>query len=137
MKKVAMFIISLLVVLLSGCSLVNHQLADKMIEKYSQDQNYVHLSGEVIEIRENNLVIKCEELDEYLSYEDEFCDYYIYADEIIELPVGTQLDFMTVPYHFYNGHKLPIVEVAVGGNIMLTFYEGKENLIDWVNTNFK
>lgn len=137
MKKFEILIILLLVTFLSGCSLSNQKLAKKMIEKYSEDQNYVTLSGEITEFNENTVIIKCEELNEYISYQGELCDYYIYSNQIIELSVGDQIDFVTVPFHFYNGHKLPIVELKIDGNTLLMFEEGKKNLIDWVNKNFK
>ncbi len=108
-----------------------------MIEKYSDNRNYVTLTGEVIEFNENNVIIKCEELNDYLSYEDELCDYYIYSDQFVELQVGEEIQFTTVPFHFYNGHKLPIVELKIDENTLLSFEEGKENLLDWVNINFK
>ena len=136
MKKFT-FLITLLVVFLSGCNISNQKLAKKMIEKYSDNQNYVTLTGEVIEINENNIVIKCEELTDFISYEDELCDYYIYSDEFVELEVGDEIKFTIVPFHFYNGHKLPIVELRIDEITLLSFEEGKENLIDWVNTNFK
>ena len=136
MKKFAI-LITLLVVFLSGCNISNQKLAKKMIEKYSDNQNYVTLLGEVIEINENNAIIKCEELNDYICYEDELCDYYIYSDQFVELQVGEEMQFVTVPFHFYNGHLLPIVELKIDENTLLSFEEGKENLIDWVNTNFK
>ena len=136
MKKITIIFI-LLIVFLSGCNISNQNLSKKMIEKYSDNQNYVTLTGEVIEINENNVIIKCEELNDYISYEDELCDYYIYSDQFVELQVGKEIQFTTVPFHFYNGHKLPIVELKIDENTLLSFEEGKENLIDWVNTNFK
>ena len=136
MKKFAIFI-TLLVVFLSGCNISNQKLAKKMIEKYSDNQNYVTLNGEVIEFYENNVTIKCEELNDYISYEDEQCDYYIYSDQFVELQVGEEIQFTTVPFYFYSGHKLPIVELKIDENTLLSFEEGKDNLIDWVNTNFK
>ena len=137
MKKFVIMITLLLVILMSGCYSSNQKLAQKMIEMYSEDQNYVTLSGEIIEVDEGNVIIKCEDLNEYISYEDELCDYYIYSDQIIELSAGDRIDYATVPFHFYNGHKLPIVELKINGNVLLTFEEGRENLISWVNTNFK
>lgn len=136
MKKFAI-LISLLFVFLAGCNISNQRLAKKMVEKYSDNQNYVTLIGEVIEFNENNVIIKCEELNDYISYEDALCDYYIYSDEFVELEVGDEIKFTTVPFHFYNGQKLPIVELRIDANTLLSFEEGKENLIDWVNTNFK
>ena len=137
MKKFTILVIFLLVTFLIGCTTSNQKLAKKMIEKYSDNQNYVTLTGEVIEFNENNVIIKCEELNDYLSYEDELCDYYIYSGQFVELQVGEEIQFTTVPFHFYNGHKLPIVELKIDENTLLSFEEGKENLLDWVNINFK
>lgn len=136
MKKILIAITLVLVTMLSGCYNSNQKLAKKMIEKYSNNQNYVSLSGEVIESDGNYLTIRCEELSDYINYEDEFCSFYIYSDKIINLHAGDRIDFVTVPFHFYNGHKLPIVELKLGGNTLLTFEEGKEYLISWVNTEF-
>lgn len=134
--KILAILIALLAVFLVGCNLSNQRLAKKMIEKYSEDQNYVAFIGEIIEIDDNNVVIKCEELHDYISYEDEICEYYIYSDEVVELQIGEEIQFTTVPFHFYDGHKLPIVELKIDGKTLLSFEEGKENLIDWVNINF-
>ena len=137
MKKFTILVIFLLVTFLFGCNISNQKLAKKMIEKYSDNQNYVTLTGEVIEFNENNVIIKCEELNDYISYEDELCNYYIYSDQFVELQVGEEIQFTTVTFHFYNGHKLPIVELKIDENTLLSFEEGKENLLDWVNINFK
>ena len=136
MKRNAI-LLTLLVVFLSGCNVSDQKLAEKMIGRYSEDHNYVTLVGEVVESEDNNVIIKCNNLNEYIGYEDELCDYYIYSNQFIELSAGEQIEFTTVPFHFYNGHKLPIVELKADNNILLSFEEGKENLIDWVNTNFK
>ena len=137
MKKFIIIFMLLFIMLLSGCYPSNQKLAKKMIEKYSNNQNYVALSGLIVEFNENNVIINCEELKTYITYEDEICDYYIYSERIIDLNVGDTIDFMTVPFHFYNGHKLPIVELKIRGKTLLAFDDGKNNLIDWVNTNFK
>lgn len=137
MKKFR-FLIILLVTFLSSCTLSNHILAQKMLKKYSDDQSYVTLSGEITKInKNNNVIIKCEDLNNYINYQSELCDYHIYSTYIIELSIGDKIEFVTVPFHFYNGHKLPIVELKIDGKTLLLFEEGKENLINWVNTNFK
>lgn len=129
MKKVG-FLLALLVV----CNLSNQKLADKMIEKYSDDQNYVSLIGEVVECNANSVEIRCDELKNYIYYEDEICEYYIYSTQIFDLSVGERIEFTTVPFHFYNGQKLPIVELKTNEMTLLAFIEGKECLIDWVET---
>ena len=108
-----------------------------MIVKYSDDQNYVILTVEFTEFDKNNVIIKCEELRNYLSFQKELCDYYIYSDNFVQLQAEDEIEFVTVPFHFYNGHKLPIVELKKDGITLLAYEEGKKNLIDWVNTNFK
>lgn len=135
MKKVGI-LLALLAAFLSGCNFSDQKLANKMIEKYSDDKNYVSLIGEVVEYNANSVEIRCEELKNYINYEDEICDYYIYSAQILDLSVGEQIEFTTVPFHFYNGHKLPIVELKTNGTTLLAFEEGKECLIDWVETNF-
>lgn len=132
-----LILVLILVVFLSGCNSFDKKLAERMIEKYSEDQNYVVFIGEVVEYNGNDVIIKCEELKNYISYEDELCDYYIYSTHSIELSVGEQIEFTTVPFHFYNGHKLPIVEIKKDGEMILSFNEGKDILINWVKTNFK
>ena len=76
------------------------KIADKKIEKYSENQNYFTLSGKVTEFDENNVIIKCEELNEYISYQNELCDDYIYSNQMIELSVGDKIEFVTILFHF-------------------------------------
>ena len=45
---------------------IKYSFAQKMIAKYSDDQNYVILTGEVTEFDKNNVIIKCEELRNYI-----------------------------------------------------------------------
>lgn len=133
MKKLALIVLLLFIAILSSCKVSSHTIK-KMIEKYSDDQNYVALSGEVMEFDENNVIIKCKELNNYISYEDELCDYYIFSDQIMELSRGDQIDFVTVPFHFFNGHRLPIVGLKMDGDTLLNINDGKANLMKWVNS---
>ena len=72
MKKILFVICFLCLILITGCTSANNKLIKKMNEKYSNDQSYVYLSGEVIELDGNNIIIKCEELKKYINYEDDF-----------------------------------------------------------------
>lgn len=136
MKKIAI-LLSIVVVFLSGCNFSNQKLAKKMIEKYSDDQSYVTLVGEVVEFCENNVTIKCAELNKYINYQGELCEYYVHCEKMLNLSAGNQIEFVTVPFHFFNGHKLPIVELKVDGTMLLSRQKGKANLIAWVNANFR
>ena len=135
-KLIALLINFVCVLVFTSCD-INAPLRNKMLDYYSNNQNYVTLVGEVIEIDESFVVIKCEELMDYINYETELSSYCIYSETLLELKVGEQIEFTTVPFHFYNGHILPIVELQVNGNALLSFEEGKDNLIDWVNSTFK
>ena len=137
MKKLNLLIINLILVLaLTSCDF-NAPLRNEMIDYYSENKNYVTLSGEITESNDNLVEIKCEELINYINYAKETCYYLIYSKQTIELSVGDQIEFVTVPFHFYNGHTLPIVELKKDGETLLSCEEGKENLINWVKTTFK
>ena len=141
MKKSTILVVAIIllsvilsVMMFSVCS--NLILKNKLLEKYSDDQNYVALSGKIVEVDGLVVVIQCEELSEYISYEDDLCVYYIHSKQIFDLKVGDEIQFITVPFHFYNGHQLPIVELKTSESTLLEFADGKANLIDWVNDTF-
>ena len=134
MRKI--FLLIIVMILLTSCYPSNQVLYGKMIDMYSEDENYISLCGVIIAYSDNIATIECEELKSYLSYQGDSCDYYIYSSRKLDLNIGDTINFVTIPYHFYNGHKLPIVEVVVNGNTLLSFDEGKTNLINRVNTDF-
>ncbi|GEM_PF-3493355 len=138
-KTKKLFVISIFILLctLSGCTLATPQLERFMLEKYEDDQNYVALSGEIVEYDNDKVIIRCEQLKEYINCATDTCDYYIYSTQPIELTNGDTIDFTTVPFHFYNGQHLPIVQVTINGTELLSFDEGKTNLIKWVNNHLK
>ena len=139
MKKTLIVLATVLMfaILMVGCVVLGDRiLADQMISKYSDDQNYVELSGTVVECDEDWLVIRCDELIKYIPYQTGDCPYEIYSTEPISLDVGDEIRFVTVPFHFYNGHDLPIVELTKDGVTLLEFEEGKENLLNWVQETF-
>jgi hypothetical protein len=118
----------LFVAFFTSCS-PNFLLKRKMLEKYSDDQNYVTLIGEIVDCDDNDIKIKFKD-------KNDIYNYYIYSEQPLDLVVGSEIEFVTVQFHFYNGHKLPIVELKLNGETLLTFEEGKKNLIDWVNETF-
>lgn len=137
MKRFMLIIVLLLsLLLLSGCF---EPTRKAMMERYSDDENYVTLCGKVLSIDVYNvdkrmIVVECDELKTYIPYQVNPCEYYVYSTNIINLNVGDAIAFKTVPFHFYNGHQLPIVEVIVNNEVLLDFDEGKQNLISWVKT---
>ena len=67
----------LLIAILSGCHSSNQIMTAKMLDKYADDANYVTLQGRIVAVNENDLVIECDGLKAYLSYEDKLCDYHV------------------------------------------------------------
>ncbi len=137
MKRLIVIVSLLFIVLLSGCTIgqVSPQIVKEMIEIYSDDQNYVALSGEVMEFDDyGGVTIKCEEISTYIPYQSSICSYHIFSEEILNLNAGDYIDFVTVPEHFFDGHDLPIVEVKMNGDILLNIYNGKDNLMKWVKS---
>ena len=137
LKTVFVILVFFILFTLSGCTSSTPQLERFMLEKYEDDQNYVALSGEIVEHDDDRVIIRCEELKEYIDYATDTCDYYIYSTQPIELTNGDTIDFITVPFHFYNGQHLPIVQVTINGTELLSFDEGKINLINWVINHLK
>ena len=134
MKKLAIIVTFILVVLISGCKSQDQILSERMIEKYSNDANYVRFMGEVVSFDEDagTVIINSKELIEKQVSANGIYKFCIYGEnDNFTLNVGDEIEFLTVPFHFYNGHVLPIVEVVLNGNVLLEFEEGKESLIDW------
>ena len=42
------------------------------------------------------------------------------------------VSFMTAPRYFGDGYIMPIVEISVDGEELLSFEEGYENLLEWL-----
>ena len=49
-----------------------------------------------------------------------------------EIQLGTTVSFMTAPRYFGDGYIMPIVEISVDGEELLSFEEGYENLLEWL-----
>ena len=122
-------------VLLTGCDTALNRSKKEMLEIYSNDENYITLTGEIIEIeeKENNIwvKIKCKELLEYIKNEKEICNYWVFAESIIDVNVGDIISYTTVKIK-YN-EWLPIVSIEKNNKTVLEYQTGKKNLLDWVN----
>ena len=50
-----------------------------------------------------------------------------------KVQLGTTVSFMTAPRYFGDGYIMPIVEISVDGEELLSFEEGYENLLKWLS----
>ena len=53
-------------------------------------------------------------------------------DILQKIQLGTMVSFMTAPHYFGDGYIMPIVEISVDGEELLSFEEGYENLLKWL-----
>lgn len=137
-KRVSMrkFIVLILIVVLLGITGCQHPNKKEMLEIYENNETYITLEGEIVELHCTNstnfILIKCEELKQYISNEEDICMYQIFSEQDMELSVGDVILFTTSKVRFDNTNWLPIVAITKNDVIILEFEDGKKNLIDWV-----
>lgn len=135
----AIGMISLVFILLASlCSC--HSL--EKLEYYSQKDNYINVSGTVSYINYNEdlstLYIDFSSLSPVL---DDTCfkivgeNLQIVKSKDIDkkLKIGESVTFITAPRYFGDGYVMPIVGMTVGGEELLNFDEGYENLLNWLS----
>lgn len=114
-------------------------------EYFSNDNNYVKLSGVVIEIGEMfiderdgysilDVKIQCNDIKEYYpDYKDEFY-YEVCTSKMIDLFPGDEIEFIVAKYKkWYSLDNCPLVaEIEKEGEIILDISEGKDLLLKYV-----
>ena len=128
MKKIFLLILIALSAFASSCGL----LETKMCEYYSDDNNYQQVSGVITEIVNDHIIVV-----EILSDSEDFTKYgnkvqfEICSNESADwqVMVGDNIEFISASKYFYNGHKLPIVQIVLDDIEYLDFLDGKEFLL--------
>lgn len=136
--KRAALAISLLCLLVFSTSCT----ARKMKDYYSQKSNYVNATGIVTHISYNE-----DRLALYLGFSDlnpQFDDnsFKIVGDNLPivqqhgideKIEIGDQVDFITASRYFGDGYVMPIVEISINEEELLSFEEGVPNLLKWLD----
>ena len=138
MKKLLCCVIIICTLIsVSGCQYALERKKNQYFEIYEIEENFVSLTGEVLEVEYNGMQlvkIKCDELLEYVTEKEyERIHYKVLCDSPLNLEVGDTITFVTVPEHRKYSYCIPIVFVSKDGETLLELEEGKENLIEWVN----
>ncbi len=118
-KRLVLFIFMILV---SSCRIdFNGPLRRKMLNYYSNDNNYVKLIGVVKSIGDYQyekikFEIELQEKDKYPMYDHNTEGYHLFAvyslsELSIDLKYDDEINFTTSLFYFYNGHRLPIVAI--------------------------
>lgn len=137
MKKVICLAVLFILVLTTGCQTAIERDKAKMLEIFQNTDNYITLTGTVIQVdngsHRTKIVVRCEELKQLLAQEDDECEYWVFSNSNVNISVGDSIVYTTVPLQDPYGTWLPIVAISTNGNDILNFEEGRENLIEWVN----
>ena len=116
--------------------------AQKMKEYYSEKSNYVNATGIVTHISYNE-----DKSALYLGFSDlnpQFDDnsFKIVGDNLPivlqngidqKIEIGDQVDFITAARYFGDGYVMPIVEISINEEELLSFEEGFANLLKWLD----
>ena len=135
MKK-RIFLLALFIdVVFSACTL------NQEIDYYSDTNNYITATGTVTHIKYN------ENQDElYLGFDSLSPGFSDNAFKIVgknlliaqdngidqKLQMGKQIEFISTPKYFGDGYVMPIVEIVVDGEVLLSFEQGQQNWLEWL-----
>lgn len=111
------------------------------VKYYSDDSNYITAAGTV-----RYLAWGPEQSYVFLAFDDipeEYSDTnFVLNGENLQIvlengfaekvQLGTTVEYVSAPRYFWDGYSMPIVELSVNGEILLTFEEGKTNLLDLI-----
>ena len=152
MKKIIAIILSIVTVFFASafsCD-CNGPLRRKMLEYYENDKNYKQFSGIIrvidyfeikdemyLEIELFNVDVLREDPNFTLFLKDGRATFVIvdwskYSFELKEENVF----FTSAGFQFYSTHTYPIIALSNEEEELISFVEGKQNYIDWINETF-
>lgn len=134
-RSISIMVIIILLFSLTSC--YNQQ----ELEYYSNADNYVTATGEVIHIEYsedgNSLYLAFSELSP--SFDD--INFKIVGKNLKivqangidkKLSIGEEVSFITAPEYFGDGYVMPIVAITVDAEVLLEFEQGYENFLVWL-----
>ena len=125
-----------LLIFLTSCT------AGKMKDYYAQKSNYVNATGIVTHVSYNE-----DRSALYFGFSDlnpQFDDnsFKIVGDNLSivqqngideKIEIGDQVNFITAARYFGDGYVMPIVEISVNEEELLSFEDGFSNLLKWID----
>lgn len=144
-KAMALFLCIIVFLPLNACD-YNAPLRNKMLDYYSRAENYVQVQGIIKtiayleDINELRVEIEITTEDHQFPYigEDGCGEFAIVSWSSYEfnLEVDNVIAFTSAPMYFYNGHVWPIVAIQSKGEEYLSFCDGKDNYLNWIQKTF-
>lgn len=116
----------------------------RMIDYYCDDNNYVELTGVVVEKQyyrdepTNVLSIRVTSSNnDFYMYGSDTGSFCLYFPGLLDkLCEGDTIIFTSAPRVFYDGQKYPIVSLSKDEQELLSFTDGKSNYIEWIKSEF-
>lgn len=137
MKRLLCLFIALNFIFATGCQTALARDKEKMIGIWSHDEKYITLTGQVMMVDDDGfytmVVIQCDTLPQYIENKNHEWDYRIFSEFKVDVAIGDTITYTTVENPIPSNKWLPIVAISKNGESLLTFDEGKKNLINWVN----
>lgn len=128
---------------LSACSFSSCQrfidapLRKHMIKYYSDDSNYINLNGVIISMYYSEWEIDITTENSNFTGEGYVKFHVMNGWHLVdEMEIGDEISFVTAPMDFYNGHIIPIVALEKDGQTYLSFEDGKEDYLQWIENTF-
>ena len=147
MRRFATSLLCLILILLSVLSCdFNSSLRTRMVEYYSNNDNYIEIQGVVHNVRyieeikqlrlDVKVLTKTEEF--YVNTETGLVTFNIVENETTDflIDVNDEVVFYTAPWIFYNGHINPIISLRCNDAMLIDFEEGKAKYLSWINDEF-
>ena len=139
-NKALVILLSMIVIILSGCS-----YKSRMLQYYSENSNYEELEGIILNFEEIRGV---DDLFIEIEFENEnIHDHYLYHPLMVinknkevlkkngffeNVSIGDKIKIVTASRYFYDGYRIPIVAIECDNIVYLDFQTGRENLLKWV-----
>ena len=137
-KFLLSFILFILVLSLSSCT-----QKGKKVEYYSNEENYIEVSGTI-----NHVVFNDESQSLYIGFSnlsetlDDICfkivgeNYSIIIREFKNyVEIGKVATFITAPRYFGDAYVMPIVSLSIDGTQLLEYEEGLSNFLVWLKNS--
>ena len=122
-------------------SCLNSFYSRRELAYYSKESNYIKVTGTIRGVyqyeKDSELVFSCDDLSARFSapyFKVNGKNYSVVIDKDIlgKLKEGIQVEFITAQEFFYDGYQMPVVQLSVDGEELLSYEEGYQNLIEWL-----
>lgn len=142
MKRTAKYLCIVIIISLAFLMLVSCDRKE-MIEYYAEKDNYVTITGTVSHVKlsedSSALYLAFDDMSKQLSDNN----FKVIGDNLIivqdrlgdgTIQPGDKLVFITAPRYFGDGYVMPIVSIKKDGVELLSFEDGVNNLLAWLDT---